>query len=396
MTAPRAKTIFHVDLDSFFVSAERLRNPALVGKCVAVGGSANRGVISSASYEARRFGVRSAMPVAHALRICPGLILLKSDFEWYGELSRKVFDILGRYTPILEQVSIDEGYLDMSGTRLLWGEPIEAARQIKAAVLKETGLVCSIGIAANRLVAKVGTDHGKPDGLVYVPPGTEPEFLAPMSVRKIPGVGPATSDWLEARGLALVRDLQFFPEDALERRWGRYGSWLWRAAQGQGSTEFHEPSKTRSISREMTFSENLQDREKCLESLWEICRSVGGDLRKEGAWARAVRVKFRYSDFETPTRSRTLEYPVCTDDELYRVAQQLFDKSWDSERSLRLIGAGAVVGAPGDGGQGPVRQWGLFENPQLELKREGLDQLRDRLREKFGEKSVISVRPQLE
>ncbi len=386
-----AKTIFHVDLDSFFVSAERLKDPTLVGKCVAVGGSSNRGVISSASYEARRLGVRSAMPVVQALRLCPGLILVKSDFSWYSSLSEKVFDILKRYTPVLEQVSVDEGYLDMTGTRLLWGEPLAAGAHIKKAVFTETGLVCSIGIASNRLVAKVATDHGKPDGLCFVAAGTEAQFLAPMSVRKIPGVGEATAEWLEARGLLRVSDLQAFPEDALERRYGRYGAWLSRAAAGQGSVAFHEPSKTRSASRERTFSENTRERERLHEVLWGLCQELGADLRKDQDWARAVRVKFRYADFETPTRSRTLEYPVCTDQELYQQAVRLLDEHWDFSRALRLIGVGAVLGEEGQGNQ---RQWGLFENPKKELKREGLAHLKDRLREKFGEKVVISDRPE--
>jgi len=400
MASPSSRIIFHVDLDSFFVSAERLKDPSLVGKCVAVGGTSGRGVISSASYEARRFGVRSAMPVAQALRLCPGLILLKSDFDWYGELSRKVFDILARYSPILEQVSVDEAYLDMTVTRLLWGEPAEAAAHMKRAILAETGLHCSIGVAANRLVAKVATDHCKPDGLLQISPGDEAGFLAPMSVRKIPGVGAATAEWLEARGLSRVADLQSFPEDALERRYGRYGAWLTRAAQGQGSTEFHEPSKSRSSSRERTFSENISSRDELHQQLWDLVQELGTDLRKQEEWARGVRLKFRYPDFETPTRSRTLEYPVCTDQDLFRVAAQLLVESWDQSRALRLLGVAVVLGPESKSERAsgparvPLRQWGLFENPQRELKREKLDQLKDRIREKFGENKVISARPQ--
>ncbi len=389
MSSPRV--IFHFDLDSFFVSAERLRDPTLVGKCVAVGGDRERGVVSSASYEARKFGVRSAMPMAQAVRLCPQLIVVKSSFELYSRLSQAVFDIVKRYTPIIEQVSVDEGYLDMTGTRLLWGTPEEAASKIRAAVRNETGLVCSIGIASNRLVAKVATDHCKPDGLLEIPHGNEAAFLAPMSVRKIPGVGPSTAEWLENRGLKWIRDLQGFPEDALERRYGRYGSWLFRAANGQGSVEFHEPAKSRSSSRERTFSENVGNRETLRAKLWELCQDLGAQLRKDGDWARSIRLKIRYADFETPVRSRTMEYPICTDEELFRAVASLLDQHWDSERPLRLIGVGVVMG---DEGSAPIRQWGLFENPKQELKREGVAHLRDRLREKFGEKVVISDQPE--
>lgn len=390
-TSAKARIIFHLDLDCFFVAAERLKDPGLVGKCVAVGGSRERGVISSASYEARKFGVRSAMPVVQALRLCPQLILVKSSFDLYSELSRKVFAIIERFSPTVEQVSVDEGYIDMTGTRLLWGAPRDAAERMRADIKRETGLTCSIGIASNRLVAKVATDHCKPDGVLEISPGREAEFLAPMSVRKIPGVGPATAEWLEARGLSLVRDMQAFPGDALERQYGRYGAWLARAARGEGSVEFHEPSKSRSSSRERTFSENTADRELLRGKLWELCQDLGVQLRRDGDWARAVRIKFRFADFETVTRSRTCEHPLCTDEDLYRLALELFERHWDGERPLRLIGMGAVLG---EASGPPLRQWGLFENPARELKREGLAKLRDKIRERFGDDVVKSEKPE--
>jgi DNA polymerase-4 len=331
------------------------------------------------------------MPVVQALRLCPQLILVQGTYALYSELSEKVFEVLKRFTPVLEQVSVDEGYLDMTGTRLLWGESIEAGSRIREAVLKETGLVCSIGIASNRLVAKVATDHCKPDGLIEISPGEEASFLAPMSVRKLPGVGPASAEWLEARGLRLIRDLQQFPEDALERRYGRYGVWLARAARGEGSVEFHEPAKSRSSSRERTFRENVGDREVLRAKLWELCQDLGAQLRQDGDWARSIRLKLRYADFETPVRSRTCEHPLCTDEDLFRVVVELLDRHWDSNRPLRLIGIGAVLG---DEGTGPRRQWGLFENPRQELKREGLAKLRDRLREKFGDDIIKSEMPE--
>jgi len=370
--------IFHLDLDCFFVSAERLKRPELQGKPVAVGGSRGRGVISSASYEARKFGVRSAMPTAQALRLCPGLTVLPSDFELYGRLSRRVFDLLGEYTPMVEAASIDEGYLDMTGTAGLWGAPLEAASRIRARVRAETGLTCSVGIAANRRVAKIATDRCKPDGVLLVKPGSEADFLAPLPVRVIPGVGGKTDEWLRSRGIVTIAQLQAFPVAVLRDHLGGWGESLHRAAHGSGSIEFHRPAKRPSTSRETTFAENVDTLEELEETLWELCSDLGRDLREDGDYSRTIRLKLRYGNFETITRSRTFATPTALDRELFARARVLLLENWDRARPVRLLG----VGTPLDGGE---RQWTLEENPVEVVRREKLERLKDALRGKFGD-----------
>ena len=222
--------IFHVDLDSFFVSVERIKDPSLTGKPVAVGGSRTRGVISSASYEARKFGVRSAMPTRQAVSLCPTLILVKSSYGEYSEFSRRVFEILDEFTPVVEAVSVDEGYLDMRGTEALWGPPLVAAEKIRERVRSRTGLTASIGIAANRKLAKIATDRAKPDGVCWVRPGTAAEFLAPLSVGVIPGVGASSQEWLFSRGIRTIGELQNFPRSVLVDHLGAWGESLHRIA----------------------------------------------------------------------------------------------------------------------------------------------------------------------
>jgi DNA polymerase-4 len=370
------KTIWHLDLDCFFVSAERLRSAALVGKPVAVGGSGPRGVIASCSYEARKFGVRSAMPTAQALRRCKNLVLLPPDFELYSRLSKQVFSILPRYTPIFEEVSIDEAYLDMSGCESLFGPPLMAAERLRSDILKETGLTCSIGIAANRLVAKVATDLRKPNGLVEVKPGTEPETLAPLSVAKLPGCGKVTTKWLIERGIETIAQLQAYPLSSLERHFGKFGQYLHDSAWGRGSTSFHEESKSRSISREETFGADVSDPEKLRQIIWEMCSDLASSLRSENLFAHGTRLKLRYPPFQTVTRSRVLDQPEQRENILYRAALDLFEEHWDVQSPLRLVGVGFVVG---DGDP----QLDLFNDPQKSRDRQLAD-LKDRVQKRFG------------
>lgn len=382
--------IFHLDLDSFFVSCERLKNPDLIGKPVAVGGTSGRGVISSASYEARKFGVRSAMPVQQALRVCPQLILVGSTFGLYSEKSCEVFSIVERFTPTLEKVSVDEAYLDMRGTEKLWGTPVEAAEKMRAAVFRETGLTASVGIASNRRVAKIATDFKKPDGVTYVEPGKEAEFLAPLELRRIPGVGPSTEAVLNANGLLRVRDVQAWSLEKLQGRLGEsLGHFLYRASRGEGSTAFFEESQTRSMSRERTFSEFLKDRVSLKKELWSMVAEIGAELRSEEdpalKYAQAVRLKLRYPDFETLSRSRVLQKPTRVDEELYAEIEKLLEEAWTSGKSVRLLGAGVLLG---DG----ARQLGLFEPAYDEQKKEKLADLKDALRGKFGEKAIKTGR----
>jgi len=382
--------IFHLDLDSFFVSCERLKNPDLIGKPIAVGGTSGHGVISSASYEARKFGVRSAMPTRQALRMCPQLILVHSTFGLYSEMSTAVFKVVERFAPVLEKVSVDEAYLDMRGTEKLFGAPREAAEKIRAAVFKETGLTASIGIAANRRVAKIATDFNKPNGVTYVAAGAEAEFLAPLEVKRIPGVGPSTDSVLSANGLLRIRDVQAWSLEKLQGRLGEnLGHFLYRASRGEGSTAFFEESETRSMSRERTFSEHVKDRVTLKKELWSMVAEIGAELRSEEdpalRYAMGVRLKLRYPDFETLSRSRVLQKPTRVDEELYETIEKLLEEAWSTGKPVRLLGAGVVLG---DG----VRQLGLFEPVGDEQKKEKLAELKDTLREKFGEKAIKTGR----
>lgn len=382
--------IFHLDLDSFFVSCERLVDPSLVGIPVAVGGVYGHGVIASASYEARKFGVRSAMPSAQALRICPRLKIVRATRGLYSKMSREVFEVVERFAPTVEKVSVDEAYLDMRGTESLFGPPEEAARTIRAAVFAETKLTCSIGIATNRRVAKIATDFRKPDGQTYVAPGTEAAFLAPLEVKRIPGIGPSTEKALAEYGLLRVRDIQACTRGQLESRFGEsYGSFLYRASRGEGSTAFFEESQTRSMSREETFGEYPRDRVALRKHLWEMVTEVGAELRAEEdpdyRYARAVRLRLRYPDFETLSRSRVLEKPTRLDEEIYAALEPMLDEAWTVGRPVRLLGAGVVLG-------NGARQLGLFEAPGVETKKEKIADLKDALKNRFGENALKTGR----
>lgn len=326
------------------------------------------------------------MPTAQALRACPDLIVVPPDIKYYSNISRQVFEVVERFAPVVEQVSIDEAYLDLTGMTSLLGPPEAAARRLRADIRGATGLGCSVGIAANRLVAKVATDACKPDGQLRVPEGGEPGFLARFGVRALPGIGPATERWLAGRGVRTVAELQAFSAETLARHLGEYGRYLHDIAWGRGSTKFHEPPKSRSISREMTFDRDVSQVEALRARLWEMSADVAATLRSEGLYARTVRLKVRYPPFETLSRSQALAAPVRSGDELYAAALALFERTWDRGRPVRLLGVGAV---PGQG----TRQFDLFgEPPARAEKKERLDALKDSVRKRFGDRALVTGR----
>jgi DNA polymerase-4 len=278
----------------------------------------------------------------------------------------------------------------MKGTESLFGPPEVAAESIRAAVFKETGLTASIGIASNRRVAKIATDFKKPDGQTYVRPGTEAEFLAPLEVKRIPGIGPSMEAALAAYGLIRIRDIQACTREQLEGRFGASsGNFLYRASRGEGSTAFFEESQTRSMSREETFEEFPRDRMTLRKRLWEMVRELGSELRSEEdpdyRYARAVRLRLRYPDFETLSRSRVLDQPTRIDEEIYAALEPLLDEAWIVSKPVRLLGAGLVLG---DGS----RQFGLFEEVGGDLRKEKLAELKDALRTRFGDQAMKSGR----
>ncbi|MCC7364598.1 MAG: DNA polymerase IV [Dehalococcoidia bacterium] len=341
-----AATVIHVDLDAFFVSMELLRRPELRGKPVIVGGGLGpRGVVNTCSYEARRFGVRSAMPVSRARQLCPHGVYLESDFTFYAPASRQFHAILRDFTPVVEPAGADEAYLDVAGTEQLFGTPAEVAASIRARVRGEIGITASAGVSANKLVSKVASDAGKPDGLVVVEAGHEAEFLAPRAIRELPMVGPKTAEVLRLLGVHTIGDLQRVPAATLVARFGRHGRELHDRAHGRFDAPVHSGrGEAKSVSREMTFGEDEPDGERLRAVLRGQAERVAADLAKQQRSARTVTLKLRFPPFETLTRSVTLPGPVDLADELFQAGAALFERAWaeHDRRPVRLIGLGAT------------------------------------------------------
>jgi DNA polymerase IV len=332
-------------MDAFFASVEEALDPSLKGKPVIVGGRhTDRGVVSAASYAARKFGVRSAMPLRTAYKLCPQGIFVPGHRERYAEYSRKVREVLDRFTPRVDMASIDEGYLDMTGTERLHGPPLQAAHKLHQAVKDATALNCSIGIATSRMVAKVASDQAKPNGVLWILPGREAEFLAPLDVRKIPGVGQATERNLATCGIRKVGDLAKLDRAFLEQRFGQWGLTLAGKSHGLDAggwfndEAFAEAARgPKSVSHETTFSTDTADAVVIDRTLVALSEKVARRLRDHGVWARTLQIKLRYSDFTTFTRSRTLDEATHIDTVLAQAARALFHANW-TKRPVRLLG----------------------------------------------------------
>ncbi|KRE30180.1 DNA polymerase IV [Agromyces sp. Soil535] len=330
-----ATPILHVDMDAFFVSVELLKRPELRGKPVLVGGTAGRGVVAAASYEARRFGVNSAMPMSIALQRCPNAIVLRGDYASYAKYSKQVMAIFEQITPLVEPLSIDEAFLDVSGARRLHGSPAEIAWTIRDRVRAETGLTCSIGVAATKYVAKVASSRAKPDGMLVVPAARTIEFLHPLPVSALWGVGRVTEESLARLGLRTVGDVAAMPHDALQRAVGpALAARLGRLANGIDPRDVHTIRTEKSIGHENTFGHDLTDPVEIRRELLRLSNNVAVRLRKAGLVGRTVTLKLRYGDFRTVTRSRTLSEP--TD-----VARRIYDEA--SDALTELVGDGARV-----------------------------------------------------
>ncbi|HUJ21086.1 MAG TPA: DNA polymerase IV [Bryobacteraceae bacterium] len=381
------KTIFHVDMDAFFVSVEELFDPSLKGKAVVVGGRPNeRGVVSAASYEARKFGVHSAMPLRTAYKLCPQAIFVDGHPDRYRDYSHRVFEVLNRFSPQVEMASIDEAYLDMTGTERLHGRPMRAAHLLHEAVKTETRLNCSIGIATSRLVAKISSDQAKPNGVLWVIPGQEARFLAPLDVRKIPGVGKVTERNLHALGIRKIGDLAKLDEAFLEERFGKWGLALAGKARGLDAggwfdTAVGEATDAKSISHEHTYSEDTANPEALEATLARLSEMVGRRLRENGFHARTIQLKLRYKDFSTITRAHTLERPTQIDTEIFDEVRNLFRKNWKRGAQVRLLGvhAGSL--------ETSETQLDLLAEDKHERWGQALAAA-DRLRDKYGESAV--------
>ena len=381
------RKIMHLDLDAFFCSVEELQDPSLKGKPFAVGGQpGSRGVVSSCSYAARQFGVRSAMPMGKALRLCPDLIVISSRHARYGEYSDRVMERINQLTPLVEQVSIDEAFLDVSD---MPEDGLFLARRLQSRIRQELGLPCSIGVAANKLVAKVASDVGKaghrgiepPNAITVVPPGEEAHFLAPLPAQAIWGIGPKSAARLAEMGIHTIGDLANLPESTLLEHFGKTGPELHRRALGIDDSPVASSGVVKSVSNEHTYDKDTREEAVILKSLRHLSESVGGRLRKASMAGSVVQVKLRWADFTTLTRQITLPAPTDQDGVIYKTAAELFQKAWREERyAVRLVGVGVA------GLVAAQRQLSLWDGG-LDKEHKLLEAI-DELRERYGKKII--------
>ena len=381
------RTIFHVDMDAFFVSVEELFDPSLKGKPVVVGGQRDeRGVVSAASYAARKFGVHSAMPLRTAAKLCPQAVFVDGHPERYREYSGRVHEVLGRFSPQVEMASVDEAYLDMTGTERLHGPPLRAAHSLHGAMKSATDLNCSVGIGTSRLIAKVSSAQAKPNGVLWVLPGEEAKFLAPLEVGAIPGVGKVMEQKLHALGIERVGDLARLGDVDLEHRFGKWGLALAGKARGEDAggwfdSEVGEDTDPKSISHEHTYGEDTADEQRLQSTLMRLSEMVGRRLREGGFHARTIQLKLRYTDFTTITRARSLEQPTQLDTEIFEQARRLFLDNRKKGIPVRLLGVQASNFESGGA------QLDLLEPSRQELWQKALAAA-DHLRDKFGESTI--------
>ena len=328
--------IAHFDLDSFFVSVEVLNNPSLTGKPVIVGGSRERGVVTAASYEVRKYGVHSAMPMGKAMQLCPQAIVIKGTYGEYSRYSKMVTDIIAARAPLYQKASVDEFYIDLTGMDVFF-DVFQWTINLRQEIIDTTRLPISFGLAANKLVAKIATDEAKPNGYLFVQPGFEKDFLSALTVNKIPGVGKQTHFQLQALGITYIRDILLFSPEKLEEELGKWGADLWLKAQGIYEGEVNNERDAKSVSTENTFHEFTDNQDFLLSEIVRMSEKVAYELRQDEKLAGCVTVKIRYSNFETVSRQTSLNI-TFQDDEIIPVAKQLFHLLYDAKRQVRLLG----------------------------------------------------------
>jgi DNA polymerase IV len=381
------RTIFHVDMDAFFVSVEELFDPSLKGKPVVVGGQRHeRGVVSAASYEARKFGVHSAMPLRTAAKLCPQATFVDGHPSRYREASEKVHAVLTSFSPQVEMASIDEAYLDMTGTDRLHGPPLRAAHALHKSVKSQTQLNCSIGIGTSRLVAKISSAKAKPHGILWAIPGEEAKLLAPLDVRDIPGVGKVTEKRLQEMGIHRVGDLARHEESFLAEHFGKWGLALAGKARGEDAggwfdSEVGAGGDPKSISHEHTYNDDTADSNTLESTLMRLSEMVGRRLREHGLFARTIQLKLRYKDFTTITRAHSLPAVTQLDTEIFEQVRTLFYKNWRRGAQVRLLGVQT------SSFENYAEQGDLIEGARREKWEKALSAA-DKLRDKFGDASV--------
>jgi DNA polymerase-4 len=385
MTGQRA--ILHIDMDAFYASVEEREQPGLVGRPVIVGGSPRgRGVVSAANYAARRFGVHSAMPMARAVRLCPDAVCLPVRMQLYAAVSQQIRDIFNLYTPLVEPLSLDEAFLDVTESERLFGPAAGIARAIKQAIHDELSLVASVGIAPNKFIAKIASDLDKPDGFVEVKPGEVRAFLDPLPVSRVWGVGKATGKELDRLGITTIRHLRQQSEQVLRDRFGKFGTHLWCLANGIDERSVISDSEAKSISNETTFDTDVSHRDTLRAWLMELTEQVCWRLRQNDLYGRTVQIKLRFPDFTTITRSHTLPEATQQTKQVWQAVVELFDKAMYNEtRPLRLVGVG--VSSLKDEAHRPQVQADMFDLPE-NTRQTQLDEVADAIKSRFGSNGI--------
>jgi len=379
---PADRVILHVDMDAFFAAIAVLDDPSLKGKAVLTGGTGPRGVVTTASYEARKYGCRSAMPTAQALRLCPHAVCVKVPGERIREKSRQVFELLDAFSPLVQPVSVDEAFLDLTGSTRLLGDGKSVAEQLRRRIRDETGLTASVGVAPNKFLAKLASDLDKPDGLVVITPENLDATLNPLPVSRLWGVGPATQRTLERHHLRTIGDLRRLSEDRLSRLLGKLGPHLYRLSRGIDDRPVVSDRHAKSIGQERTFGQDLDHPEEVRQVMLQEAEQVARRLRRKSVTARGVTVKIRFGDYETITRSTVLGEPTDATAPLFAAAKDLFDR-WAAHgfRPVRLIGVTAT-----HLDHGP-QQLDLFADPSADRDRR-VDTALDAIAERFGDRAV--------
>jgi nucleotidyltransferase/DNA polymerase involved in DNA repair len=376
-------------MDAFFAAVEARENPAIAGRPVVVGadprGGRGRGVVAACNYEARKFGIHSAMPISEAYRRCPHAVFLRPRLRLYGEISQRIMEVFERYTDLVEPLSIDEAFLDVTASASLFGDGAAIARRIKAEIFESERLTVSIGVAPNKFLAKLASDLQKPDGLVIVEPGSEEAFLRPLPVERLWGVGPKTAQRLHALGLRSIGDVAAAPPDFLERHLGpSHAAHLHELAHGRDERPVEPDGERKQIGRETTFAADVDDREIVHRTLLALCEEVAVSLRRRGLAARTVTLKLRFAPFETHTRQHTSDAPLHTTEAIYPITLRLLAESDRPERAIRLVG----VAASGFQALSAGGQLGLFDKPGEDESAGRVARLLDRIAERFGRNAL--------
>ncbi|MFA6497979.1 MAG: DNA polymerase IV [Desulfurivibrionaceae bacterium] len=385
MPIQTSRRIIHLDMDAFYASIEILDNPALRGRPVVVGGDCNRGVVCAASYEARKFGVHSALPIFTARKLCPQGVFLPVRMARYQEISRQIMDIFQRFTPMVEPLSLDEAFLDVTASQSLMGAAKDIAIQIRALVRETIGLTVSAGVGSSKLVAKIASDFNKPDGLTIVPPGQEEVFLAPLPIGRLWGVGRTTREALALIGVKTIGDLSHMPLAILTAKFGKAGFMMHESARGIDLRPVESRQEAKSIGHEETFTEDLRDKKRIEQELLALCLKVGKRARNHGLVGKTITIKVKYRDFVQVTRSLTLPEPVADDKSLYQTGCLLLAKTEIGLRPIRLLGISLANLSPAEAsGQLALFGAGLNRAKDCRLYR-AIDTISDR----YGSGSIV-------